>query len=83
MFKPEKGCILVFHANKSATKAKIGVYDFNGKEIIPISIKMKNSITEPDKNVWEHYDELPAEVKKEMIEIYKQKKAEFNAKMGR
>ena len=31
----------------------------------------------------QQYDELPAEVKEEMIEIYNQKKVEFNTKMGR
>lgn len=83
LFRPKQGCILVQRSNKSATKNKFGVYDFNGKEIIPISIKMKVSFTEPDKHVWKYYDELPTKVKENMIEIYKQKKAAFDAKMGR
>lgn len=83
-YDPQKGCILVLHSNKAVTKIKVGVYDFNGKEIIPVGIKANVlDLKNPYKKVWEQYDELPAEVKEEMIEIYKQKKAAFDAKMGK
>lgn len=83
MFKPQKGCILVSHSNKQLLNTKFGVYDFNGKEIIPISIDMKTSMTNPDKKVWKHYDALSTEVKEAMMDVYKQRKASFDAKMGR
>ena len=83
MFKPEKGCILILHSNKQLLNTKIGVYDFNGKEIIPVSIDMKNSFTNQDKKVWKQYDNLPADVKDGVMEVYKAKKDLFNAKMGR
>lgn len=83
-YDSQKGCILVLHSNKAVTKIKVGVYDFNGKEIIPVGIKANVlDLKNPYKKVWEQYDELPAEVKEEMIEIYNQKKVEFNTKMGR
>ena len=72
------------HSNKAMTKIKVGVYDFNGKEIIPVGIKANVlDLKNPYKKVWEQYDELPAEVKEEMIEIYNQKKAALDAKMGK
>lgn len=83
MFKPTKGCILVFHSNKKLLKTRIGVVDFDGKEIIPVNIDMKTSMTQPDKKVWKHYDKLPSDVKEQMMEVYKQRKALFDAKMGR
>lgn len=83
MFEPKKGCILILHSNKQLLKSKFGIVDFNGKEIIPVSIDMKTSFSNPDKKVWKHYDDLPADVKEQMMEVYKQKKALFDAKMGR
>ena len=82
-FEPSKGCILILHSNKQLLNSKYGVIDFNGSEIIPVSIDMKTSFTAQDKKVWKHFEKLPSAIKEQCIKIYKEKKAQFDAKMGR
>ncbi len=82
-FETSRGCILLFHTNKQLFNGKYGMVDFDGHEILPISIPMKVfNMSEPDKKVWKHYDKLPLEVKERCVQLYNQKRSLYAYKNG-